>query len=171
MRFRRGTPSCTRGRGGGGGPAFARICCREGGTEGRVEIRGRGGSVLGWETRRWARRSFTLVWSAVAAAAAEEAALDGKLPDGFRNFGWRFLGMWWPSVDWAGGRSREAGTVGDLGCGLHSATGATVAAASQAVTRCLLCANGVEEFISSRTSPIAIKAISLTRETSGVVLS
>lgn len=106
MRFRRGTPSCTRGRGGGGGSAFARICCREGGTEGRVEIGGRGGSVLGWETRRWARRSFTLVWSAATEEAKdEEAALDGKLLDGFRNFRWRFLGMWWPSIDWAGGRS------------------------------------------------------------------
>lgn len=47
---------------------------------------GRGGSVWGWDMRRCARRSFTLVWSA-AAVEDEEAALDGELLGGFRNLG------------------------------------------------------------------------------------
>lgn len=47
---------------------------------------GRGGFVWGCDMRRCARRSFTLVWSA-AVVEDEEATLDGKLLDGFRNLG------------------------------------------------------------------------------------
>lgn len=51
------------------------------------------------------------MWSAAAAEEEDEAALDGALLllEGFRNFGWRFLGMWWPEAGWAGGRVAGGG--------------------------------------------------------------